>query len=108
MLSLREKNIRASVDLMFQGLDDDVLKNIILYTALEKSEEEKDKLCEEIKKAKEEDLKYYYEKFEVKVDNETPEEILKLINPEIKIDANGNVITHLEKSSDNIETNGEN
>lgn len=100
MLSLKEKNIRASVDLMFQGLDDDVLKNIILYTALEKSEEEKDKLCEEIKKAKEQDMEYFNQKFEIIVDKNTPQEVLSLLNPEAQI--------NLEKSPDNIESNGKN
>ena len=70
MLSQREKKIREAVDFMFQGMDDDVLKTVILYTSLGKSEEEKDKICEAIRQKNEEDLKYYTEKFEIVVDKD--------------------------------------
>jgi len=63
MLSHREKKIRESIDLMFQGLDDEVLKTVILYTALGKSEEEKDAICEEIKRKQQEDMEFYNRKF---------------------------------------------
>ena len=65
MLSRREKSIIQSVELMFQGMDDDALKEIILATALQKSEEEKERIIEDIKKKKEEDMKYFNEKFEL-------------------------------------------
>jgi hypothetical protein len=65
MLSRREKSIIQSVELMFSGLDDDALKEVILATALQKSEEEKERIIEDIKKKKEEDMKYFNEKFEL-------------------------------------------
>ena len=74
MESLREKNIKESIELMFKGLDDDVLKTVMLYTALCKSEEEKDAVCEQIKKAKEEDMKYFNEKFEICITKDTRSE----------------------------------
>jgi len=100
MLSHREKKIRESIDLMFQGLDDEVLKTVILYTALGKSEEEKDAMCEEIKRKQREDMEFYTRKFEVEITKENSEEVLKLMNPECLIN-----ITDLEKSNDNIDGN---
>jgi len=81
VLSIREKKIREQVDNFFRGVDDDILKTIVLYTALGKSEEEKDAMCEVLRKKKEEDAKYA-EQFEIVLDKDTPEEIVKLINPD--------------------------
>jgi hypothetical protein len=72
MLSRREKSIKASIDLMFKGLDHDELKEIILATALEKSEEEKEELVENIKKKQKQDLEYINEKFEIIIDKDNP------------------------------------
>ena len=80
ILSIREKKIKESLETLFAGLDDDVLKTVMLYTALGKSEEEKDAICEQIRKKKEADMEYI-QKFEITIDKDTPEEILKLINP---------------------------
>lgn len=51
----REKKIRESIEFMFKGLDDDVLKTVMLYTALAKSDEEKEKAIEKLKRLREED-----------------------------------------------------
>jgi len=106
MLSHREKKIRESIDLMFQGLDDDVLKTVILYTALGKSEEEKDAMCELIKKKQQEDMEFYNNKFEIELTKENQEEVLKLINPECLINITD--VVENEKSNDNIEIDGNN
>jgi len=78
MLSRREKSIKASIDLMFKGLDHDELKEIILATALEKSEEEKEELVENIKKKQKQDLEYINEKFEIIIDKDNPYQNLVL------------------------------
>jgi hypothetical protein len=103
MLSHREKKIRESIDLMFQGLDDDVLKTVILYTALGKSEEEKDAMCELIKKKQQEDMEFYNNKFEIELTKENSEEVLKLINPECLINITD--VVENEKSNDSIDGN---
>jgi hypothetical protein len=103
MLSHREKKIRESIDLMFQGLDDDVLKTVILYTALGKSEEEKDAMCELIKKKQQEDMEFYNNKFEIELTKENQEEVLKLINPECLINITD--VVENEKSNDSIDGN---
>ena len=103
MLSHREKKIRESIDLMFQGLDDDVLKTVILYTALGKSEEEKDAMCELIKKKQQEDMEFYNKKFEIEITKENQEEVLKLINPECLINITD--VVENEKSNDSIDGN---
>lgn len=64
-ISRRERSIRESVESMFRGLDgDDLLKNIILYNALGKSEEEKDAMLDAWKRKQEED-KGYLEQFQI-------------------------------------------
>jgi len=58
-ISKRERLIRESVESMFRGLDgDELLKNIILYNALGKSEEEKAAMLEAWKRKQEEDAEY--------------------------------------------------
>lgn len=93
MFSHREKKIRETLELMFAGMDDDVLKTVILATSLGKSEEEKDAICEEIRKKQEEDAKFFTEKFEIELTKENSEEVLKLINPPCLLN---------EKSNDTI------
>lgn len=86
ILSHREKKLRESLDIMFAGLDDDVLKTVIFYTAKGASEEEKDKICEQLKQKQEEDLKYFSEKMEIRIDHTVPEEVVQqLMNPEAKV-----------------------
>lgn len=99
METFREKNIRESVERYFKGVDDDILKSIVMYTALGKSEEEKDALCEQINKKREEDLKYFQEKFEIEISKDTPEEVLKEINQDIFIPGYHDLT---ENKSDNI------
>lgn len=48
-MSRREKQIHESVELMFHGMNDDALKEIILACALGKSEDEKEAICEKIR-----------------------------------------------------------
>jgi hypothetical protein len=89
LLTQREKNIIKSIDIMFQGMDDEVLKEVILATALQKSEEEKEKIIEAIKKKQEQDLKDIKEKFEIEIDSSEPLKMLELFktyveqNPEL-------------------------
>lgn len=71
MESIKEKKIKKALEVMFAGMDDDVLKTVILYTSTGKSEEEIDKVCEEIRKKKEEDMEYI-KAFEITVDKENP------------------------------------
>lgn len=93
MFSHREKKIRETLELMFSGMDDDVLKTVILATSLGKSEEEKDAICEEIRKKNEEDAQFFTEKYEIELTKENAEEVLKLINPPCLLN---------EKSNDTI------
>ena len=44
MLSRREKSIIKSIDLMFQGMDDDELKEIVLASSLQKADLEKERI----------------------------------------------------------------
>lgn len=78
MLSQREKNIIRSIDMMFSGMDDDVLKEVLLATALQKPEEEKEKLAEAIKRKQQLDLQDIEEKYEIKIDNTEPLKMLDL------------------------------
>jgi hypothetical protein len=50
MLSRREKGIIKSIDLMFQGMEDDELKEIVLATSLQKADTEKERIIEIINK----------------------------------------------------------
>jgi hypothetical protein len=89
LLSQREKNIVRSIDAMFQGMDDDVLKEIILATALQKSEQEKEKIIEAIRQKNEKDLQDIEEKFQIHIDSSEPLKMLELFktyveqNPEL-------------------------
>lgn len=56
MESRREKAIKQSIELMFTGMEHDELKHIMLAVALNKTDEEKDAICEQIRKTKEKDL----------------------------------------------------
>lgn len=64
MLSQREKNITKSIELMFQNMEQDDLKEVMLAIALNKSQEEKDRISEELKKQKERDLEYIKSRYE--------------------------------------------
>lgn len=106
ILSHREKKIKQAVDVMFAGLDDDVLKTVVYCTSMNMSEEEKDRICEQIRKKKEDDEQYFREKFEIVVDANTGQEVLRLINPEPTIE----ITDVTEKCEHNIEeeNHGEN
>ena len=101
ILSIREKKIYESVNNYFKDVDDDILKTIVLYTALNKTEEEKDAICEVLKRKKEEDEKYI-QQFELVIDKDTPnaEKVIQLIQPE-------EVPLPEEKYTDNIEKHGD-
>lgn len=105
MESFKDKHIRESVERYFTGVDDDILKSIVLYTALGKSDEEKDALCEQINKKREEDLKFFKEKFEIEINKDTPEEVLKEITPEVYIPNHHDLNN---KSNNIIEVDGDN
>jgi hypothetical protein len=121
ILSIREKKIKDSLEMLFSGMDDEVLKTVILYTALGKSDEEKDAVCEQIRKKKDEDLEYI-NSFEIEINKDTHPDILKLVNPQVNItdvvEECGDIkrvcmspeyeLTEEEKSLDNIEEHGEN
>ncbi len=72
MLSKKEQKITKSVEFMFQGLEDDPLKEIILAIALNKTQEEKDAIAEQIRLKNEEDYAERLKLFEVKCDIENP------------------------------------
>ena len=85
MLSRREKNIIKSIDLMFQGMDDDELKEIILATSLQKADLEKERIVEIINKKKEDNAKYFNEKFEIEINNKEPLKMLERVLPDLDI-----------------------
>jgi hypothetical protein len=71
MLSKKEQSIRKSVDLMFKGLDDDTLKEVILAIALNKTQEEKDAIAEQIRLKNEADYAEKMKMFEIEVSSES-------------------------------------
>lgn len=101
MLSHREKNIIRSIDLMFQGMDDDVLKEVILATSLQKSEEEKERILEIIKEKKREDTKYFEDKFQIKIDNTEPLKMLELFKT--YVEQNKDMVEELERKAEEEE-----
>jgi hypothetical protein len=98
MLSQREKNIIKSIDLMFQGMDDDVLKEIVLATTLQKSEEEKEKIVEMIKKKQKEDLEYIKDKFEIEITKDEPLKMLELFKT--YVEQNKDLVEELERNAE--------
>jgi len=101
MLSRREKNIIKSIDLMFQGMDDDELKEIILATSLQKADLEKERIVEIINKKKEDDLKYINEKFEIEINNKEPLKMLELFKT--FVEQNPQMVQELEQKADEEE-----
>jgi hypothetical protein len=98
MLSRREKNIIKSIDVMFQGMDDDELKEIILATSLQKADLEKERIVEIINKKKEEDLKYINEKFEIEINNKEPLKMLELFKT--FVEQNPQMVQEIEQKAD--------
>lgn len=68
METRREKAIKNSVELMFSGVDQEDLKAVILAIALNKSEEERDNIAEQIRIAKEKDLADIMQRYTVNPD----------------------------------------
>jgi hypothetical protein len=101
MLSQREKSMLRSIDLMFQGMDDDVLKEVILATALQKPEEEKEKIIESIKRKKALDMADIEEKFEIKIDNTEPLKMLDLFKA--FVEQNPDMVREVERQADEAE-----
>jgi len=95
MLSQREKQILRSIDLMFQGMDDDALKEIILATTLNKSEEAKQHIIENIKRKNDEDLKYINEKFQIEINSEEPLKMLELFKT--YVEQNKELVEEIER-----------
>jgi hypothetical protein len=98
LLTQREKNMIRSIDLMFQGLDDDVLKEVILATALQKPEEEKEKIIEAIKRKQNADLQEINEKFQITIDNTEPLKMLELFKT--YIEQNPELVAQIEKEEE--------
>ena len=84
MLSQREKAVMKGVDLLFQGMEDDALKEIVLANALQKSEDEKERILEIIRQKKSEDIKYINEKFEIEIGRDDPLKMLDLFKTYIE------------------------
>jgi len=101
MLSQREKNIIRSIDMMFSGMDDDVLKEVLLATALQKPEEEKEKLAEAIKRKQQLDLQDIEEKYEIKIDNTEPLKMLDLFKA--YVEQNKDLVEEIERKADEQE-----
>jgi hypothetical protein len=101
MLSQREKNIIRSIDMMFSGMDDDVLKEVLLATALQKPEEEKEKLAEAIKRKQQIDLQDIEQKYEIKIDNTEPLKMLDLFKA--YVEQNKDLVEELERKADEQE-----
>ena len=68
---------------MFRGLDDDVLKECVLATALGKSEEQKDRIIEELKRKHEEDRKLYEERFQIEIKSDGTTKMSELFPREV-------------------------
>jgi hypothetical protein len=88
MLSKKEQQITKSIELMFQGLEDDPLKDILLAVALNKSEEEKERIAEQIRLKNERDYEDMRARFEVEVSSENPYAATELTT-ESKVIING-------------------
>jgi hypothetical protein len=101
MLSQREKNIIRSIDMMFSGMDDDVLKEVLLATTLQKPEEEKEKLVEAIKRKQQIDLQDIEQKYEIKIDNTEPLKMLDLFKA--YVEQNKDLVEELERKADEQE-----
>lgn len=101
MLSRREKNIIKSIDLMFQGMDDDELKEIVLATSLQKADVEKERIIELINKKKEEDIKYINEKFEIEINNKEPLKMLELFKS--FVEQNPQLVQEIEQKAEEEE-----
>lgn len=101
MLSRREKNIIKGIDLMFQGMDDDELKEIILASSLQKADEEKERIIELINKKKEQDMKDIQEKFEIEINNTEPLKMLELFK--VFVDQNPQLVQELEQKAEEEE-----
>lgn len=101
MLSRREKSIIKSIDLMFQGMDDDELKEIVLASSLQKADTEKERIIEIINKKKEEDLKYINEKFEIEINNKEPLKMLELFK--VFVEQNPQMVQEIEQQAEEEE-----
>ena len=84
MLSQKEKSVMKGVDLLFQGMEDDALKEIVLANALQKSEDEKERILEIIRQKKTDDVKYINEKFEIEINRDDPLKMLDLFKTYIE------------------------
>ena len=84
MLSQKEKSIMKGIDLLFQGMEDDALKEIVLANALQKSEDEKERILEIIRQKKTDDVKYINEKFEIEINSDDPLKMLDLFKTYIE------------------------
>lgn len=103
MLSQKEKSIMKGVDLLFQGMEDDALKEIVLANALQKSEDEKEYILEIIRQKKTDDVKYINEKFEIEINRDDPLKMLDLFKT--YIEQNPQVVEEIQKQEVDKENN---
>ena len=79
MLSKRhEQKIIRSIDTLFHGLEDDTLKEIMLACALNKSQEEKDAICEELRLRNQREYEERLAYFEIQANAENPNGAIEL------------------------------
>ena len=100
MLSRREKQIRQSVDTMFAGMDDDVLKQVILACSLGYSEEEKDRICADLRRVNEENLRDITGSFKLSHEESIPVETKVIIEGDVDLSGN---LQNEKQSTDTIE-----
>jgi hypothetical protein len=98
MLSQKEKSVMKGVDLLFQGMEDDALKEIVLANALQKSEDEKERILEIIRQKKTDDIKYINEKFEIEINRDDPLKMLDLFKT--YIEQNPQVVEEIQKQEE--------
>lgn len=95
----REKKIRESLDMLFKGMDDDVLKTVIFYTATGKSEEEKEYAIEQLKRMREEE-EARFRAFEITDVSEVVQEG-RMVSPAIDVDLSQDNIAE-DESDDRV------
>jgi hypothetical protein len=99
MLSKRhQQKIARSIDTLFHGLEDDTLKEIMLACALNKTQEEKDAICEELRLRNQQEYEERLALFEIQANAENPNGAIELtqqsrviITEEAKPDGEDNV-----------------
>jgi len=100
MISRREKQLRQSIDTLFHGLDDDVLKQVMLACSLGYTEEEKDRICADIRRVNEENLRNITGSFQLSADESIPVETKVIIEGDVDLSG---ILQNEKQSTDTIE-----